>query len=94
MIMMSNTGVATANPIAPARCAAPVYAKTPKAWELLPQPDLLGRKAHTLILMANGRRSLRELSVLIGENAGILAQRLQQQGYLKTQSVEMIAPEA
>lgn len=84
-----NTATATN-----AASTLPFYAKTPKAWETLPQPDLMGRKAHTLILMANGRRSIRELSVLIGENAGSLAQRLQQQGYLKTQSIDLQPTEA
>ena len=60
------------------------YAKTPKAWDALPRPALLGRQAHTLLLMANGRRSLRELSLLMGENVESLAQDLSQAGYLQT----------
>ena len=43
-----------------------LYTKTPQAWSTLPHPDVLGREAHTVLLMANGRRSLRELSLLTG----------------------------
>lgn len=59
-------------------------AKTPKAWEALARPDLIGRRAHTLLLMANGRRSARELSQLLGENIDELAHGLREQGYLQT----------
>jgi len=59
-------------------------AKTPKAWEALALPDRVGRRAHTLLLMANGRRSERELSQLLGEDIGELAHHLHQQGYLQT----------
>ncbi len=59
-------------------------AKTSKAWEALALPDLVGRRAHALLLMANGRRSERELAELLGEDIEELAQRLRQQGYLQT----------
>ena len=61
------------------------YNKTPKAWAALAQPALLGRLAHTLVLMANGRRSLRELSLLTGTDASEVAHRLREQGYLELQ---------
>ena len=40
------------------------YAKTPRAWEALARPDVVGRQAHTLMLMANGRRSEQELALM------------------------------
>lgn len=58
-------------------------AKTPKAWEALSRPDLVGRRAHSLMLLANGRRSKRELSALLGDDVSDLAQGLLQQGYLQ-----------
>lgn len=61
-------------------------AKTSKAWEALARPDLIGRRAHTLLLMANGRRSARELSQLLGEDIEELANGLCEQGYLQTAS--------
>lgn len=62
-----------------------LYNKTPKAWATLAQPAILGRLAHTLVLMANGRRSLRELSLLTGTNIAEVAYSLCQQGYLEAQ---------
>jgi hypothetical protein len=62
-----------------------LYNKTPKAWASLAQPALLGRLAHTLVLMANGRRSLRELSLLAGTDITEQAWLLQQAGYLEVQ---------
>ncbi|MBN9371388.1 hypothetical protein JNX00_10245 [Hydrogenophaga sp. YM1] len=59
-----------------------LYTKTPRAWEALARPDGLDRRAHTLLLMANGRRSLRELSRLLDEDVHELARRLTAQGYL------------
>lgn len=58
-------------------------AKTPKAWEALSRPDLLGRRAHSLMLLANGRRSERELSALLGGDVHDLAEGLLSQGYLQ-----------
>jgi hypothetical protein len=60
-----------------------LYTKTPQAWSTLPHPDVLGREAHTVILMANGRRSLRELSMLIGSDVSELAFNLCKAGYLQ-----------
>lgn len=60
-----------------------LYTKTPQAWSTLPHPDVLGREAHTVILMANGRRSLRELSMLVGSDVTHLAFDLCQAGYLQ-----------
>ena len=59
------------------------YAKTPRAWEALARPDVVGRQAHTLMLMANGRRSEQELALLLGDDVSDLLRRLQQQGYLQ-----------
>lgn len=58
--------------------------KTPKAWVALARPDLMGRQAHTLLLMANGRRSEKELSLLLGGDVSELAFGLRRQGYLQT----------
>ena len=58
-------------------------AKTPKAWDALSRPDIVGRRAHSLLLMANGRRSEQELSLLLGSDVSELAHGLQQQGYLQ-----------
>jgi hypothetical protein len=58
-------------------------AKTPKAWEALSRPDIVGRRAHSLLLMANGRRSEQELSLLLGSDVSELAHGLLQQGYLQ-----------
>ncbi len=58
------------------------YAKTSRAWDALARPDVVGRQAHTLLLMANGRRSEMELSQLLGTDVSDLLQNLQQQGYL------------
>jgi hypothetical protein len=62
-----------------------LYNKTPKAWATLSQPAQLGRLAHTLILMANGRRSLRELSLLTGTDVAEVAHTLCLDGYLEAQ---------
>lgn len=58
------------------------YAKTTLAWEALSRPDVVGRQAHTLMLMANGRRSEQELSLLLGVDVSELAYGLMQKGYL------------
>lgn len=60
------------------------FGKTPKAWEALSRPDLIGRRAHSLLLMANGRRSERELAMLLGGDVADLAHGLLEQGYLQT----------
>lgn len=59
------------------------FSKTPKAWEALMQPARVGRRAHALLLMANGRRSAKELSALLGDDVWELALGLHQQGYLQ-----------
>lgn len=68
-------------------------AKTPKAWEALSHPDLIGRQAHTLLLMANGRRSEKELSLLLGDDVSELAYGLRQQGYLQTAAIRVLDDE-
>jgi hypothetical protein len=67
------------------------YAKTPRAWEALARPDVVGRQAHTLLLMANGRRSEMELSMLLGTDVAELAHQLQQRGYLQVQAIAPVA---
>ncbi len=62
-------------------------AKTPKAWQALSRPDLVGRRAHSVLLMANGRRSETELSMLLGSDVGGLTQDLLQEGYLQSVSL-------
>lgn len=59
------------------------YARTPRGWEALARPDLRGSQTHTLLLLANGRRSEQELILLLGTEVTELLQRLQQQGYLQ-----------
>ena len=59
------------------------FAKTSKAWDALARPAHIGRQAHSLLLMANGRRSEKELSVLLGGDVSELAHGLLQQGYLQ-----------
>ncbi len=68
-------------------------AKTTKAWEALSRPDLIGRQAHALLLMANGRRSEKELSLLLGDDVSELAYGLRQQGYLQTAAIRVLDDE-
>lgn len=60
----------------------PLYTRTTMAWQALARPDALDRRAHTLLLLANGRRSLRELSRLLDEDVSARAWQLATQGYL------------
>lgn len=57
--------------------------KTAKAWDMLVQPARIGRCAHSLLLLANGRRSEQELSLLLGIDVALLVRDLQAQGYLQ-----------
>lgn len=59
------------------------YAKTARAWEALARPGVMDRRTHTLLLMANGRRSVRELERLMDGDVQELARRLTEQGYLQ-----------
>ena len=59
------------------------YVKTSRAWDALTWPDRLGRQSHTVLLLANGKRSEQELVGLLGNDVKELLQRLQQQGYLR-----------
>lgn len=68
------------------------YAKTPLAWDALSRPDAVGRQAHTLLLMANGRRSEQELSLLLGTDVSELAYGLMEKGYLQ-KTAAMFQPE-
>lgn len=69
------------------------YAKTAMAWEALSRPDAVGRQTHTLLLMANGRRSEQELSLLLGSDVSELAFGLMQKGYLQNAGTAAL-PEA
>ena len=69
-----------------------LLAKTRRAWELLPFPQLLGRQAPTLVLLANGRRTLRELSLLIGDDVTPIARRLLDKGLLQMQRTPELVP--
>jgi hypothetical protein len=72
----------------------PMYARTPQAWQALARPDSLGRRAHTLLLLANGRRSLRELSRLLDEDVLETTAQLASQGYLQdTRAVALTEPD-
>lgn len=74
----------------------PLYNRTPSAWQALARPDGLGldRRAHTLLLLANGRRTLRELSRLLDEDASEPAHRLAALGYLQdTRAAAVAEPE-
>ena len=69
------------------------YAKTNMAWEALSRPDTVGRQAHSLLLMANGRRSEQELSLLLGTDVSELAFGLMQKGFLHNMAA-VVPPEA
>jgi len=72
----------------------PLYTRTHQAWQALARPDGLDRRAHTLLLLANGRRSLRELSRLLDEDIHPLALSLASQGYLQdTRAVALTEPD-
>lgn len=68
---------------APKMMKRTLYAKTPLAWGALSRPDAVDRDTHALLLLANGRRSVHELCVLLGKDIGVLAYELAGQGYLK-----------
>lgn len=71
-----------------------LFTKTPLAWQALARPDGLHRRAHTLLLLANGRRTMRELSRLLDEDAGELAGELAEQGFLHdTRAVVLTTPD-
>eukprot|EP01041_Mallomonas_annulata_P022225 gene22225-biopygen15288 len=63
------------------------------AWEALSRPDAVGREVHTLLLMANGRRSEQELSLLLGADVSELAYGLMEKGYLQKTGA-LFQPEA
>jgi len=60
----------------------PLYTRTACAWQALARPDRLEPRTRSLLLLANGRRTVRELSRLLDEDADPLAQRLADQGFL------------
>lgn len=68
------------------------YAKTSRAWQAIARRDFVGREAHTLLLMVNGRRSDQEIACLLGADVKPLLQDLEQQGYL--QHAAIVVPEA
>lgn len=73
---------------------SPLYTRTTQAWQNLARPNGLDRRAHTLLLLANGRRTLRELSRLLDEDVSDLATQLARQGYLQdTRALVLTEPE-
>lgn len=64
-------------------CSNQRYVKTSRAWDALTWPDRLGRQTHTVLLLANGKRSEQELVGLLGNDVKELLQRLQQEGLLQ-----------
>jgi len=58
-------------------------ARTAQAWRLMPHPQMVGRRIHTLLLLANGHRSLQELSLMLGGDVAPLARQLLEQGLLQ-----------
>ncbi|GAA6143867.1 hypothetical protein [Hydrogenophaga sp. 5NK40-0174] len=67
----------------PQSTKAIIYGKTAKGWSALPEPRLLRPHEHTVMVMANGQRSLAELSQLLGATAEPIAIDLEARGYLK-----------
>ena len=67
------------------------FCKTAKAWDMLMQPARIGRCAHSLLLLANGRRSEQELSLLLGTDVSGLARDLQAEGYLQPVDPNLMA---
>jgi hypothetical protein len=66
--------------------ATDYLARTGLAWKLLPFPQRLGPQAHSLVLLANGRRTLRELSALLGGDVMPVVRRLLDAGLLQLQA--------
>jgi len=64
------------------------YVKTSRAWDALTWPDRLGRQTHTVLLLANGKRSEQELIGLLGNDVKELLQSLQQEGLLQCATAE------
>ncbi len=67
------------------------YAKTPRAWQAIARRDFVGREAHALLLMVNGRRSDQEIARLLGADVTPLLLHLEQEGYLQCASI--VVPE-
>jgi hypothetical protein len=59
------------------------FRKTAKAWTMLAEPATISRSVHALLLLANGRRSEQEISLLLGADVSRLAHGLLVQGYLQ-----------
>jgi hypothetical protein len=57
--------------------------KTTKAWTLLAQPAPIKRSVRAVLLLANGRRSEQELSMLLGADVSDLILDLWMQGCLQ-----------
>ncbi len=69
------------------------FCKTDKAWAMLTPPARINRAAHALLLLANGQRSERELSLLLGTDVSGLARSLWAQGYLQPATQELVDDE-
>ena len=70
------------------------FCKTDKAWTMLAQPATISRSVHALLLLANGRRSEQELSLLLGADVSSLAHGLLVQGYLQPAAPPLMDDEA
>ena len=57
--------------------------KTAKAWAMLAQPAPVNRSVRAVLLLANGKRSEKELSMLLGTDISSLAHGLWMEGYLQ-----------
>ena len=57
--------------------------KTAKAWAMLAQPAPIKRSIRAVLLLANGQRTVQELSMLLGTDVSGLVSDLWVQGYLK-----------
>ena len=66
--------------------SAACLAKTRRAWDVLPYPQLVGRQAHTLILVFEELRSL-----LVGDDVTPIAHELLSEGLLQEQPIEVPA---
>ncbi len=67
----------------PQSTKAIIYGKTAKGWSALPGHRQLCAREHSVMVMANGQRSLADLSKLLGERAETIAIDLASRGYLK-----------
>jgi len=63
--------------------------KTAKAWTKLAQHTSITRSVRAVLLLANGKRSEQELSMLLGANVSDLVQDLWMEGYLQPAALDL-----